>query len=132
MRQKTLTLMREVMVVQVRKMQTSKTGSERKFHWIEFQTLKDLFLFIVTKSMPGQQFLSVLRYKGHTYAFTPIDESVLIMFSKEEPKKHFYVWEPEANDCLPVDRIDRTKVNFIIQDVVQDTLVEELLTAMKN
>lgn len=114
-------------------MQSGKTSgerSEKKMHWIEFQTLKDLFLFIVTKSMPGQQFLSVLRYKNHTYAFTPIDESILIMFSREEPKKRFYVWEPETNDCVPVDRIDRSKVNFMIQDVIQDTLVDELLSAM--
>jgi hypothetical protein len=116
-------------------MQSTKSSageSEKKMHWIEFATLKDLFLFIVTKSMPGQQFLSVLRYKQHTYAFTPIDESVLIMFSKEEPKKPFYVWEPETNNCLPVDRIDRTKVNFIIQDVVQDTLIDDLLSSMKK
>ncbi len=115
-------------------MQSSKpqADSGKKMHWIEFQTLKDLFLFIVTKSMPGQQFLSVLRYKNHTYAFTPIDESVLVMFSREEPKKHFYVWEPELNDVMPVDRIDRSKVNFLIQDVVQDTLVDELLANMSR
>jgi hypothetical protein len=114
-------------------MQSAKSeSSEKKFHWIEFKAIKDLLLFIVTKSMPGQQFLSVLRYKNHTYAFTPIDESVLIMFTREVPKKQFYVWEPEINDCLPVDRIDRSKVNFIIQDVVEDTLIDELLTKMNR
>jgi hypothetical protein len=109
---------------------SSAADSDKKMHWIEFQSLKDLLLFIVTKSMPGQQFLSVLRYKNHTYAFTPIDESVLIMFTREEPKKHFYVWEAEANDIVAVDRIDRSKVNFIIQDVVRDTLVDDLLSKM--
>jgi hypothetical protein len=111
---------------------SSSQSAPKKMDWIEFRTLKDLFLFIVTKSMPGQQFLSVLRYKEHTYAFTPIDESVLIMYSREQPKKQVYVWEPETNDVAPVDRIDRSKVNFIIQEVVQDTLVDELLSNMKQ
>jgi hypothetical protein len=96
---------------------------EAKVNWVEFKTLKDLFTFVLTKSMPGQQFVSLLRYKNHVYAYSPLDEGVMVFFTKEEPKSAIYAWDPERDDYIPTTKADRTKVNILVQEVAQDTLI---------
>ncbi len=93
------------------------------FNWIEFQTLKDLFSFVITKSMPGQQFLSLIRFRDYTYTFTPIDDSVMIFFTKDVPKSPIYAWDAERDEFLPVTKADRSRVNIIVQNVIDDTLI---------
>lgn len=95
-------------------------------HWVEFKTLKDLFSFVITKSMPGQQFLSVIRFKEITYVFTPIGEAVMVFFTKEEPKSAIYAWDSDSDKFVPVSSPDRTRLNILIQDVEQDTLIQSL------
>lgn len=95
-------------------------------NWIEFQTLKDLFSFVITKSMPGQQFLSLIRFRDYTYTFTPIDESVMIFFTKDVPKSPIYAWDAEKDEFLPVQKADRSRVNIIVQKVIDDTLISSI------
>jgi hypothetical protein len=76
--------------------------------------------------MPGQQFLSLIRYKDYTYTFTPIDDSVMLFFSKEVPKAPIYSWDPDKDEFVTAPKPDRTRVNILIQEVVQDTLIHEL------
>lgn len=104
---------------------------EKGYHSIEFRTLKDLFSFVITKSMPGQQFLSLIKFKDYTYTFTPIDDSVMIFFSKEVPKAQIYTWDPEADEFLPSAKTDRSRVNILIQDVANDTMIESLFYKKK-
>lgn len=101
------------------------------FHSIEFRTLKDLFSFVITKSMPGQQFLSLIRFRDYTYTFTPIDDSVMIFFSKEVPKASIYTWDAERDEFLPSTRSDRSRVNILIQDVMNDSMIESLFYSKK-
>ena len=97
---------------------------EKGFHSIEFRTMKDLFSFVITKSMPGQQFLSLIKFKDYTYTFTPIDDSVMIFFTKDVPKAPIYTWDSEKDEFAPATRADRLRVNILIQDVVNDTMIE--------
>ena len=99
---------------------------EKGYHSIEFRNLKDLFSFVITKSMPGQQFLSLIRFRDYTYTFTPIDDSVMIFFSKEVPKAQIYTWNAEADEFVPSAKTDRSRVNILIQEVVHDTMIESL------
>lgn len=101
------------------------------FHSIEFRTLKDLFSFVITKSMPGQQFLSLIRFRDYTYTFTPIDDSVMIFFTKEVPKAAIYSWDAERDEFLPSTKSDRSRVNILIQEVVNDTMIESLFYSKK-
>lgn len=96
------------------------------FHSIEFRTLKDLFSFVITKSMPGQQFLSLIRYKDHTYTFTPIDDSVMVFYTRDVPKAQIYSWDAERDEFLPSSKADRSRVNILIQEVLKDTMIESL------
>jgi len=96
------------------------------FHWIEFRTLKDLFSFVITKSIPGQQFLSLIRYRDYTYTFTPIDHSVMIFFTKDVPKGTIYSWDAERDEFIPTQRADRSRVNILVQEVVEDTMISSL------
>jgi hypothetical protein len=102
--------------------------SEKKTqdYWVEFKTLKDLFSFVITKSIPGQQFLSVIRYREITYAFTPVGEQVMVFFTKEEPKSPVYAWDSDSDKFLPVQTPDRTRLNILVQQVEQDTLISSL------
>ncbi len=100
--------------------------SKENFHWIEFRTLKDLFSFVITKSIPGQQFLSLIRYKDYTYTFTPIDHSVMIFFTKDPPKATIYSWDGEKDEFIPTQRADRSRVNILVQEVVQDTMISSV------
>ena len=76
--------------------------------------------------MPGQQFLSLIRFKDYTYTFTPIDDSVMIFFTKEVPKASIYSWDAEKDEFVTSARADRSRVNILIQDVVNDTLIESV------
>jgi uncharacterized protein YpmS len=76
--------------------------------------------------MPGQQFLSLIRFKDYTYTFTPIDDSVMIFFSKEVPKSQIYTWDAEADEFLASTKTDRSRVNILIQSVVGDTMIESM------
>ncbi len=96
------------------------------FHWIEFRTLKDLFSFVITKSIPGQQFLSLIRYRDYTYTFTPIDHSVMIFFTKEVPKASLYSWDGERDEFIPSQKADRSRVNILVQEVAADTMISSV------
>jgi hypothetical protein len=100
-------------------------------HMVEFKTLKDLFSFVITKSIPGQQFLSVIRYREVTYAFTPIGDSVMVFFTKEEPKSPVYAWDSDTDKFLPVQTPDRTRLNILVQQVEQDTLISSMFYSAK-
>ena len=55
-------------------------GTGDNFHLVEFRTLKDLFSFVITKSIPGQQFLSLIRFQGlhlHVYTDRPLGDDFL-------------------------------------------------------
>ncbi len=99
---------------------------ENKVNWVEFRSLKDLFTFVVTKSIPGQQFVSLLKYKDHVYTYTPLDEGVMIFFTKETPKSLIYAWDSDKDEFVALPKADRTRINIIVQDVAQDTLVSSV------
>jgi hypothetical protein len=96
-----------------------------KIEWVEFKTLKDLFSFVTTKSIPGQQFLSVIRYKQHTYTLAPLSESEMVFFTKEEPKSSIYSWDAEKDDFVPITKVERSRVNILIFEVAEDTLIKK-------
>ena len=97
-----------------------------KFHWIEFKTLKDLFSFVITKSIPGQQFLSLIRFRDYTYTFTPIDHTVMVFFTKEVPKAPIYAWDGEKDEFVPTQKADRSRINILVQEVADDTMISSL------
>jgi hypothetical protein len=99
---------------------------EAEANWIEFRTLKDLFSFVITKSMPGQQVVSLMHYKDYTYTFSPINDSVMVFFTKEIPKASIYTWDSERDEYLPVAHADRSRLNILVQDVIDDTLIKSL------
>lgn len=79
--------------------------------------------------MPGQQFLSLIHYKDYTYTFTPIDDSVMIFYTKDAPKATIYSWDAERDEFFPTPKSDRSRVNILIQDVAKDTMIESLFYA---
>ncbi|MGI0080374.1 MAG: hypothetical protein ACRECH_12210, partial [Nitrososphaerales archaeon] len=99
---------------------------ENKVNWVEFKTLKDLFTFVITKSIPGQQFVSLLKYKSHVYTYSPLDEGVMVFFTKEVPKSGIYVWDADKDDFMPMPKADRTRINILVQEVAEDTLVRSV------
>lgn len=112
-------------------MPQKKSESQTVNHWVEFKTLKDLFSFVITKSIPGQQFISLIRYKDITYAFTPLGDNLMIFYTKEEPKSSMYSWDPEGDRYIPETTADRTRLNILIQQVEQDTLIQSLFYSEK-
>ena len=113
------------LLLEVMNGQDGDTSTEN-FHWIEFRTLKDLFSFVITKSIPGQQFLSLIRYREYTYTFTPIDHSVMIFFTKEMPKAPIYSWDGEKDEFIPSQKADRSRVNILVQEVAADTMISSV------
>ena len=107
-------------------------ASKENFHWIEFRTLKDLFSFVITKSIPGQQFLSLIKYRDYTYTFTPIDHSVMIFFTKEAPKAPLYSWDGERDEFIPSQKADRSRVNILVQEVAADTMISSVFYNKEN
>jgi len=101
-------------------------SSGDNFHLVEFRTLKDLFSFVITKSIPGQQFLSLIRFRDYTYTFTPIDHSVMIFFTREVPKSQIYSWDGERDEFIPTQRADRSRVNLLVQEVIDDTMITSI------
>lgn len=99
---------------------------ETKVNWVEFKTLRDLFTFVITKSIPGQQFVSLLKYKDHVYTYSPLDEGVMVFFTKEVPKSEIYVWDADRDDYMPMQKADRTRINILVQEVAQDTLISSV------
>jgi hypothetical protein len=102
------------------------SGDKESYHWIEFRSLKDLFSFVITKSIPGQQFLSLIHFRDYTYTFTPIDHSVMVFFTKEPPKAPIYTWDSERDEFLASQKADRSRVNILVQDVLDDTMIKSL------
>jgi hypothetical protein len=101
-------------------------SSGDNFHLVEFRTLKDLFSFVITKSNPGQQFLSLIRFRDYTYTFTPIDHSVMIFFTRDVPKSAIYSWDGEKDEFIPTQRADRSRVNLLVQEVIDDTMITSI------
>ncbi len=112
-------------------MPAKRTEGKSENHLVEFKTLKDLFSFVITKSIPGQQFLSVIRYREITYVFTPVGESVMIFYTKDEPKSPVYAWDSDADKFVPVLTPDRTRLNILVQQVEQDTLISSMFYSGK-
>ncbi len=102
------------------------SGSKEKFQLVEFRTLKDLFSFVITKSIPGQQFLSLIRFRDYTYTFTPIDHSVMIFFTRDLPKAPIYAWDSERDEFIGTQRADRSRVNILVQEVIDDTMITSI------
>ncbi len=96
------------------------------FQWVEFRTIKDLFSFVITKSMPGQQFLSVIKFREYTYTFAPMNSTIMIFLTKDEPKAKIYAWDPERDDFGPLAKADRSRVNIMVQEVVHDSVIDQL------
>ncbi len=111
---------------------SSSSMQEEKFHLVEFRTLKDLFSFVITKSMPGQQFLSLIRFRDYTYTFTPIDHSVMIFFTRDVPKAPIYAWDGERDEFIITPRADRSRVNILVQEVIDDTLISSVFYAREK
>ncbi len=97
-----------------------------KYQLVEFRTLKDLFSFVITKSMPGQQFLSLIHFRDYTYTFTPIDHSIMIFFTRDPPKSPIYSWDGERDEYVQTQRADRSRVNILVQEVVDDTMISSI------
>src|SRR5579875_3517030 len=97
------------------------TQTQERVHWIEFRNLKDLFSFVITKSIPGQQFLSVIKYRQHTYTMAPVNDSVMIFFSKEYLHGKVYAWDAERDDFVGLPKADTSRINILIQEVEEDT-----------
>lgn len=95
---------------------------------VEFATLNDLFCFIMANSEPGQQFLSVTKYKGHVYTVTPRGDLDTVLFTREEPKASVYVCEEDAYDFAPAEKPSRSKLNILILEVSRDTLADSLFS----
>jgi hypothetical protein len=106
--------------------QADSKSETQNYQLVEFRTLKDLFSFVITKSMPGQQFLSLIRFRDYTYTFTPIDHSVMIFFTRDMPKAPIYVWEPERDEFIATQRADRSRVNLLVQEVIDDTMITSI------
>ena len=105
---------------------TDTNGDQNNFQWVEFRSIKDLFSFLITKTMPGQQFLSFIRFRDYTYAVAPMNNTVMIFLTKEVPRGRIYSWDVEKDDFTPMAKADRTKVNIMIQEVAFDTLISKL------
>jgi hypothetical protein len=97
-----------------------------KYQLVEFRTLKDLFSFVITKSMPGQQFLSLIHFRDYTYTFTPIDHSIMIFFTRDAPKAPIYSWDGERDEFIQTQRADRSRVNLLVQEVIDDTMISSI------
>src|SRR5579884_3031731 len=102
------------------------TQTQERVHWIEFRNLKDLFSFVITKSIPGQQFLSVIKYRQHTYTMAPVNDSVMIFFSKEEQKGKVYAWDEKRDNFVVLPKAERSRKNILIQEVKEDTLIKSI------
>jgi hypothetical protein len=113
-------------------MPESGDSGETNYELVEFRTLKDLFSFIVTKSMPGQQFLSLIRFRDYTYTFTPIDHKVMIFFTRDLPKAPIYAWDGEKDEFIGTQRADRSRVNLLVQEVIDDTLITSIFYAREK
>ncbi len=67
-----------------------------------------------------------MHYRDYTYTFTPINDSVMIFFTREAPKSSIYAWDAERDEFLPVVRTDRSRLNILVQDVADDTMIKSL------
>ena len=112
--------------------ESDSSDGKEKYHLVEFRTLKDLFSFVVTKSMPGQQFLSLIRFRDYTYTFTPIDHAVMIFFTRDMPKAPIYAWDAERDDFIGTQRADRSRVNILVQEVIDDTMITSIFYAREK
>ncbi|MHA2067645.1 MAG: hypothetical protein ACXABY_25050 [Candidatus Thorarchaeota archaeon] len=92
---------------------------------VEFATLRHLFHFLVTHSMPTQQYASVIRYRDYTYVMAPAGEIVELFFTRDAPQAEIYSWTMEKDEFNPVSRLDKSSYNIIIQNVVYDSIIEK-------
>ena len=93
---------------------------------VEFAALNDLFCYLMTNSEPGQQFLSVTRYKGHVYTVVARGDREAVLFTKEAPQARVYVCEEDSYDFAPAEKPRRSRLNIRILELAQDTLADSL------
>lgn len=110
---------------------SGSVNNRDKFHWVEFKTLKGLFSFVATKSILGQQFLSLIRFREYTYAMAPVGDVVLLFLTKEEPKSRIYSWDSETGEFVAQAKADRSRINIMVEEVAHDTIVEGLFYSGK-
>jgi hypothetical protein len=99
--------------------------SSENIEWVEFETLKDLFYFIVTHGIPMQQYASVLHYREYTYVMAPSGNLSIIFYTKEAPQAKVYKWDLEQNEFTPSSTLDKSNYNIIIQEAMHDSLLEK-------
>ena len=50
----------------------------------------------------------------------------MVFFTREAPKAPLYAWDPDKDEFVTMSKPDRTRVNILIQEVLQDTLIDKL------
>jgi formylmethanofuran dehydrogenase subunit E len=100
-------------------------GARKAVERVEFRTLKDLFCFVIANSTPGQQILSVTKYGRHTYIVASRGDSDTVFFTNEAPKASVYACD-DVYDFSPAEKPSRSKLNILVQDVMQDSLADSL------
>jgi subtilase family serine protease len=99
---------------------------ERISDWVEFQTIKDLLSYIISRSNPQQQFHTVLRFKELTYTYITTGSSIMLFFTREKPHGSLYLWQNEKLDIIPAVKPDRSMLNIVIMMVSHDSMIEKL------
>jgi hypothetical protein len=104
-----------------------------KFHYEEFATIEDVFLYMVSVAPYMKQVLPISSYKGHVFSIvplTPLTGDILMMIytkGKLEPGLvEFDVSTKKFKTVPAVERADRNY--FIVLTPTIATLADEAIT----
>ena len=98
----------------------------------EFETVEDLFMYLMSAISPMKNTLPISSYKGYLMSFVPLGgsgaDSFLAVYAKSELSPGLYEFDPTARTYSLVERVERAdKFYFVVLTPKRNTLADAAL-----
>jgi hypothetical protein len=106
-----------------------------KFHYEEFATVEDVFLYMVSVAPYMKQVLPISSYKGHVFSIvplTPLTGDILMMiYTKGKLEPGLIEFDVSAKKFKTVPSVERADRNyFIVLTPTIATLADEAIASL--
>jgi hypothetical protein len=107
-----------------------------QFHYEEFHTVEDVFLYLTSVAPYGKQVMPVSSYKGYIFSLIPLSpltgEVLMMVYTKGKLEQGLVEFDVSAKKFRTVPAIERADKNyFIVLTPKSATLADEAIKDIK-
>ncbi len=108
-----------------------------KFEFEEFESVEDIFVYLVTSAPLMKQVFRVESYNGYTFALIPVsllgDGHMLMLYTKTKMEPGLLEFDISAQKYRKVSSVERADRNFfIVTAPKKNTLADQAINELKE